>query len=543
MKMKKLFKKVGALALAAALTMGMSTTAFAYVGTDDANTMGSITVHKYASMTVTGDHGDGTQIADTSKFGEPLANATFTLKKVDLPAEVTSGTKELDGEYRFNGGSYTAGDAVTSVEFKEKGADTWLSGQIGADTIDGTNGGVTNTNGEVVFGKGTSGSDASSLEQGYYLLEETVTPAGYEKGAASLISIPLTNATGDGHLYDIHVYPKNVTNDKITKTLDDGTQIQSPDTEFTWTIKAALADDAGHTVADLKGDSGYGSMVVEDTLPAGMKITGSEVYYTTDDTGKLESGTDYTYVEASESNGNTASWTLTDTGKDKVIAANATALRIVVTTEFSSFSSNTGTNVTGLTNTAKYTFTPAGGDPYEEETEEKTPLANIGIRKVLSEKAEAEQKSAAGIIFLLATKADVDISKVDDGSATSADGFVVGADGKPLQAVTNDDGYAYFEGLTYNSASDTKYYLIEYKTNDGLQLKNDAMEVTLKAGQTGTYTEIAEVTNYLTTETDPDNPTFELPLTGGIGSVIFIVVGAVIVLGGVALVLRSRKKQ
>lgn len=539
MKKKNLLKKLGALVMAAALTMGMSVTSFAYV--DDENEKGSITVHKYGSMTTTGEVGDGTEIGDTSGFGTPLENVGFSLKPVTLPT--LEDNESLTGTYTING----TGNSI-SVTFNVTGeTETTKLGTVGAAVTSVSNGGVTDSKGELIFGKGTSGADANDLAQGVYLLEETSTPAGYEAAAPTLITVPMTNATGDGHLFDIHVYPKNISDSTITKTLNNTEQTYiNPGENFTWTIKAGFTDETnGGTVNDLKKDAEYGTFSVTDKLSEHLTYVSSVVKV--NDTTTLTANDDYT---VNTDTAGQVTWTLTNDGIDKAIAAGATELIVEITTIYNSFGTTGGTE-TGISNSASYVYTPADGDTPgggETTTDPKVPKVNLEVVKTLSAAATEEGISLAGIKFALATEADVELNAIGVEDTNGTSGFVLGADKKPIVVTTDENGRAIFEGLAYEKDGDNKYYLIEVETNDGLQLKQDAIEVTLTPGaySEGTieYTvETEAIVNYLTTETDPDNPTFQLPLTGGIGSVIFIAVGALIVLGGVAIVLKSKKRQ
>lgn len=540
MKKKNLLKKLGALAMAAALTMGMSVTSFAYV--DDENAKGSITVHKYGSMTTTGEVGDGNVITDTSGFGTPLENVGFSLKPVTLPT--LEDNESLTGTYKING----TGDSISVTFNVTGGTDTTKLGTVGTAVTSVSNSGKTDAQGVLVFGKGTSGTDANDLAQGVYLLEETSTPAGYEAAAPTLITVPMTNATGDGHLFDIHVYPKNISDNTITKTLNNTEQTYiNPGENFTWTIKAGFTDKTdGGTVNDLKKDAAYGTFSVTDILSEHLTYVSSVVKV--NDATTLTENVDYT-VDTTTVDGQ-VKWTLTNGGIDKAIAAGATELTVEVTTVYNSFGTTGGTE-TGISNSASYVYTPADGDTPgggETTTDPKVPKVNLEVVKTLSAAATAEGITLDGIQFALATKADVKLNAIGVEDTNGTSGFVLGADKKPIVVTTDENGRAIFEGLAYEAGVTDTYYLIEVETKDGLQLKQDAIEVKLNPatyteGQVEYTVETGEIVNYLTTETDPDNPTFQLPLTGGIGSVIFIAVGALIVLGGVAIVLRSRKRQ
>ena len=94
---------------------------------------------------------------------------------------------------------------------------------------------------------------------------------------------------------------------------------------------------------------------------------------------------------------------------------------------------------------------------------------------------------------------------------------------------TNDDGAAYFKGLANGD-----YYLVETKAPDGYNQLTEPHKVTVAGSSTDTtkLTAIAKVANSTGTE---------LPSTGGMGTTLFYVLGAVLVVGaGVLLITKKR---
>lgn len=194
--MKKLsWKKVGCLLLALLMAATMlATGAMAYDNAADQT--GSITIHKFEQKDSgqdkwpEGDPGDGTVIEDTASLGTPLANVEFSIWNVT--------------------GTYTGSEDATTIVTTDLGEATDVQ-TTGADGV----------------------ATFAGLDVGVYLVAETnkdphttrVTPNFF-------VSIPMTNPEGDGWLYDVHVYPKNalvrgdVTLNKIDeagKPLEDAT--------------------------------------------------------------------------------------------------------------------------------------------------------------------------------------------------------------------------------------------------------------------------------------------------------------------------------
>lgn len=183
-RMKKLL--TGLLTLGMTLSM-MTMTAFAAEGatgtttkmpTIDESRTGSITIHKYeyngtGGVKGTGDESDSSKLP-TDADVKPLANVTFKITKI---AEL---------------GAYYGEDAkaLPTVELAK------TMSAIGTSLV-----ATTQTNGEAKF---------DNLALGLYLVEETDAPAQITgKVGDFLVSVPMTNATGDDWLYNVHVYPKN----------------------------------------------------------------------------------------------------------------------------------------------------------------------------------------------------------------------------------------------------------------------------------------------------------------------------------------------
>lgn len=519
MKVKNTFKKLGISLLAAVMSLGLlSSTASAY---SDGTQTGSITVHKLASHGVSNDIQTGNEIENPEIYGQPLAGAGFALYSVaEADVTGTNGLKSVDT---------TSMQATLDTNPGEKVVPITLA--KAEQTTDAA--------GETTF---------ANLAEGYYILVETVVPKGYEASLPSLITMPLTKADGTGHLYDIHMYPKNISTDLITKTIDNATTIQTTNSGFTWTIDTALKaskDGTDYTVTDLKKDTAYGAFYITDILGKGLSYEKTSKFVFLNAAGNemnvsLSENTDYT-VDTTAVNGQ-VTWTLTEAGIDKAIANAAVKVRVQVSTKLNSY--GTDGDAGKLTNKAIYGFKPAGST--EDPIEPEKPIiaeglkANITVEKALSSAASAKNISLDGIKFALALNEN---PKMDN----DAD-FLCGTDNKMIVVTTDANGYATFEGVPYDNTNGSTYYLVEIETKDGLQLKQNAIEVKLEKGKdsanlTDDYTVLVPVTNYLQTENDPDGPTFELPLTGSTGTMIFTVVGLGLMVGAVLLIVKSRKNK
>ncbi len=105
-------------------------------------------------------------------------------------------------------------------------------------------------------------------------------------------------------------------------------------------------------------------------------------------------------------------------------------------------------------------------------------------------------------------------------------------------AVTNNDGAAEFVGL-----KDGTYYLQETEAPIGYNKLTEDLEVvingTVADQETGEKTIVAE--NLTVTSKVANNVGSELPETGGIGTTIFYIVGAILMIGAVVLLITKRR--
>jgi len=545
MRKRSLLKKfVAAAATAAVLIGAMGTTAAAsgYGGTGD--TKGSITVHKYSKVTqATGTNPTGEAISDTAGLGTPLSGAGYTLYKLTMP-------------------TLTSGQVLTDVYTSS------ISGDSGTVTITLAGGGTvqataakvagqsyTDATGTVVFGTG------STLDQGYYLLVESTVPAGYTADDPTIISLPLTNAAGTGYVYDVHVYPKNVSSIPITKTLDDTSQTYAVGDDIGFTIDAAFQNDEAapntvNSIDDLKAGSNYGVMRVTDTLVGSLVYDSSTVHYLTETNKKilLTPVADYTLTTT----GSKYVWELTNTGIDKIINNEATEGK-GVTLEIN-IQATVQISDEALTNQASSFVKKANATTDPINPPPITPPVVVPTGEVVVNKTMSDNTALAGAQFALATNEAatsfllVDGTTVDNITSLAklqAEIATRKAAGNPLKeivvattVVKGTQGYAVFSGLPYDKTAGTTYRLVEVAAPSGYQLKEAAVNADLPNGfddgKLATVT--ATIKNYRTDEVDPDNPKFSLPLTGGTGTLLFTIIGLLIMAATVIVYIHSKKK-
>lgn len=181
------FRKVLAGVLSAAMVLStMTVTAFA----EDTNKMPTIDTTKTGSITINKYEG-----SDTSK---PLAGVEFTIYKI---ANLEQGSNSVELKYK----SLIGDDVTISGDTKYEKIKSVVDSKIADGSLTGTSATT-----EMQSGKATA--KFTDLDLGIYLVEETKAPSQVvNKTANFLVSVPMTNATGDDWIYDITAEPKNAT--------------------------------------------------------------------------------------------------------------------------------------------------------------------------------------------------------------------------------------------------------------------------------------------------------------------------------------------
>lgn len=506
---KQIFKKAVSMLAVAAMTTGlMATTAFAAGELPDGTTKGSITVHKFATVTETNTPGNGLEMGDTSGLGEALAGATFKLTLLDADKIKADSTPDN-----------LAADAKTAISH--------------VATTDAT--------GTILF---------DNLDQGYYLLEETVTPAGFKTAASSIITLPfgINHATGaqDGFNYDIHVYPKNVSNIPITKDVtSDADKLYKPGEAVQWTINSKISN-------TLKTATGYGTYKVSDTLDERLDYTDSTVTFIGANNKRvvLTAVTDYTFTQT----GQALSWSLTEAGIDKLVATNegqgldettaakSGALEVVVNTEVND---KAFTSDDSIKNGASMEFDPNGngsGEDAKTEEIEEPDKPVIKMASVVIDKINKQNEKLDGAKFkIAASEAD---AKAGTFLKDSAGNDIVVTTGDNPNTADVEKGWAAFSGLTLTAGADTSFYLVETSVPEGYVKSQNIYTATIVDGETNAKVTIR---NYKVGEDpDPDDPstkpTFTLPLTGGTGTLMFTIGGILLMAAAVILFVRNKKR-
>lgn len=202
--MKKFKKMLAGLLGAAMVLTSFGTPAWADTSSGSnlptiTKTTGTLTINKYE-----GKEGDTTK---------PLADVGFTVYKVaDIAQETTSGTTKFYYKSCVDGltdADFELMKAENDTESYTKDIQDKILGKldtIKADTRITKREGTTTLN----TSKDKASVKFEDLPIGLYLVEETSAPAQIvNKTANFLVSVPMTNETGDDWIYDVEASPKN----------------------------------------------------------------------------------------------------------------------------------------------------------------------------------------------------------------------------------------------------------------------------------------------------------------------------------------------
>jgi len=528
---------------------------------------GTITVHKYAGTSMlgavantTGEQLTGTDLTAITAAGyTPLADAEFTLYQLPqteidtLHAAVTAANGIESHKIDIVGG-------LPQVTFTFEDGTTLQATATAPYAAPE----VTDVAGQAVFG-------ANDIPDGYYVLVETDTPAGFQTTRPSLIRLPLTKGDGTPN-YDIHVYPKNISTAgvavKSVKGLD--TPVSTGDV-LDFELKGKFNSATVFSVADLRNDLAvpmtYGIAEIQDNFDITFEyVAGSmEVFWLDgagDITGTALPTTYYTVTDtATGSPGGDLIVRLTPAGIDAAILASAPGFGLTLKAEY--------VGAAGLTpmNTMSLSVVKADESPTPPViTPIYAPSIRITVDKMTSD-ATGNAK-LPGVTFAVARVPVPTINYIPGTPASSfspaelaqfAVEYIVDATGVPLTDTTDALGKIEFSGLDGYVNTGFSLYLKELETASGYQLKADTVEVVFAPKATymtanpswfdGTdwvenviVNETAEIKNYELTEVNLDEAGFSLPLTGGAGTLLFTAVGIVVMIGAAIVYLNGKKK-
>lgn len=474
--------------------------------------------------------------ADTVAPGTPPSSSDVVITKLEQPDLLTS---PADGTPVENPG--TAIPNVTFEAYLVEGTaagqpndigtnagQQWVAGLSGVTDEDVTLAsspaytGTTNGSGVIEWG---------DVTRGLYVVTEVKnanTPVGLTRSPDFFLSVPMTDpSSGAGWLDTIYVYPKNsvVTG---SKTVAEGSSYVVGD-NVTWTIAADVPRVQGTGSDVFVAPSGY---KITDTLNDDqLELDGAPVVRLGDTT--LTDGVEYNYTTSAASGTTTHEITFTPAGRQALADAVNDDASVQVTVEL----------VTTVLSAEEIT-NGANVYPNQESITDETPLViepttaikfgGYQINKVSNDSSVEDLSGAEFRVYLTREAADA-----------AGDDYLTPSTNTSGLWTTNADGQVHIDGLRYTgwvngeavSAGQTgyqTYWLVETKALEGHQLLGEPVEFVVNDSSA---TQVAQQITNVTTSAGG----FELPLTGGTGT-LMLTLGGLVLLALVLLVVARRRR-
>ena len=487
---------VGALALAGGATAAQA------APTIDFSTTGTLYVHKRLNPQGSLLPGDG--LPAVNPPGEALADVDFVVQKID----------KIDLRWTHDW-DYVRTLAADPSRIEQ----SWLLSPVTQ---------MTDAAGVAMF---------SNLEIGAYLVTEKLTPeqvaSGLAPAAPFVVTVPMTHPVDlDEWLYDVHVYPKNLQS-SVTKTVDDG-----PRQTY------HVGDTIGWTLESRTPVQPTTKFVFKDALVEHLELFEGRVSVVLRGT-ELEPGTDFTVDADALADDNTLVVRLTDDGLAKLNAypGNGYIMLMFSTTVVSLPEDGIITNKgaifpnEGVSETGPGVETPEVTSRFGEirivktDMDDGTLLAGAEFKVFKSdEDAEAYQADPVG-------QAHRALEAYANGTGELTTTFTTGADG--TVRITGLRASNWQDGVYLHGEHDFQHYVVlETKAPDGYELASMTFRGIDVLYDPADPAEMPHADLEI-----PNAGKAQLPLTGGqIATGVFGLLGALVLAGGVLLVVRARRQ-
>lgn len=303
---------------------------------------------------------------------------------------------------------------------------------------------------------------------------------------------------GDTAKYSFSV--DNSTEPTVSKAVDKA--VAEIDEDVTWTITPTVPADIAT----------YQKYVVTDRIADELDISGADAVTVTATGASLTKDTDYT-IDVTDK-----LVTVDFTATGRALLANASNIKITIVTQINS---NAVADFP-IKNKAVLEYQNSF-QTTSKTTESNEPETTTGALKIEKVDAADHDTKLAGVEFALTDSEGNAVNVTYDGTNKI---YVVDSASSSNKVTTEADGTIYVKGLAYET-----YILTETKTNNGYQLLSAPIEIRVANGTGNNAVTVENVKQ-------PD-----LPLTGGMGTILFTVAGLALIGGGAFFFIRSRKSR
>ena len=507
----KSIKRIIALLLTAVMTMTMSVTAFA------ADTNCSLTVNVKGGQDLNGQTISLYQLFDVTESGKaPNKNYAYTVNtqyKATLASVLKIAETSKDEDFAAAVAKLGKDNSPEVQNFANDFTATALKNKLSA----------TKTSNKITESK--TSYDFNELKPGYYLVYVT----GGKEIQSSLVTVDESTKTVNlkteaPSIIKTANKPSVNIGDVVTYTVTGSVPDTTGYSEYVYKIHDTLSKGLDF-VKNANGDALDNANEVNVTVAfkdAGVTATGTTPTTATLDTAnKRKMSLDLSaWVKANQTN----------KGKEFTVTYYAKVNKDAVVTEKNKAQLEYG-NKPGETTTT----TPS---------EAKTPTYPLDINKI----KKGSQENLAGAKFSLYTSAEDAKNGENAIKVSGSNGnYVVdpASTTTEFESVASIDGEGY--NLRVNGLAEGTYYLVETKAPDGFNKLTDPIKVEIKKSNTEDVNAWTLSKNDVNEEDkiiDVENSTGSiLPSTGGMGTIAFTVVAALLVLGVAVSFIRDRKKE
>lgn len=398
-----------------------------------------------------------------------------------------------------------------------------------ADAIKGETITITDTNKIEINATGNGTDKIENAKMGNYLIViENGQKYTYNPSTVNVVPVYNNGWTVSN--------PKAVikfTNPSIEKTTNEKTEAEAQiGTVIPYTIKV--------DVPNYKSNFEKKTLTVTDTLSKGLTFNGTIKVFGVKGTNKQELAveTNYTFEKTNNDNGSTTIKVLINEEQYEALRESAIELKYdeLVIEYSATVNANAIESLDTTKNSATLTYYT---DPETAVTTDPT-IVKVYTYNIKINKLDGNRQSLPGAVFSVANARGTKLSfvNVSDGVyrlATNTDTTKV-----TNLVVNSEDGTLYVKGL----ASGT-YYVTEEEAPAGyVKLQNPTEIVITDANEDGIIDGIIEGSNNNTIESNVINTTgFELPVTGGMGTLLFSIIGVAFMGLGAFLIKNISKKN